>query len=119
METVKRAKAFFSRVTKATFQKLKLHDANDPRQYIGKTIMATKELDSEPEPVVISDIKGCVAEHLNKYFQINGTHFCHMFSFFTQLMEGRVPSKEEMDEFELASQVTKIREIKDGATKKA
>lgn len=115
---MKRAKAYFSRVTKAAFRKLQLHDSHDPNSYIGRKVMARRELDLPDEEIVVSDVKGCVAEHLQKYFQINGTHFCHMFSFFTQMLESRVPSDEEMAEFELASQVKKIREIKDGQAKK-
>jgi hypothetical protein len=108
---VPKVKQYWSNLIRTPFRKMKL-GVDDPNVYVGRTILAQPELGAEPEEVTIQHVVGCVAPHLNKYFQINGTHFCHMFSFFKQVLENRLPTKEENDEFELASQITKIRDIK-------
>lgn len=116
-----KAKRYWNSVVRTVFPKLALTDFGDPRQYIGKRVLAVKELGAPEEDIVITHIQGAAgagATHLQKYFVINGTHFVHMYSFFTQMLEGRAPTKEEMDEFELASQIKDIKEVKDGQTQK-
>jgi hypothetical protein len=127
-------KRYWNSLARATFKKVKLHDAQNPAQYIGRKVLAGKLVDqietlidgrklplitpilSEPEEITITSIIG--SRPFEKYFELNGgTHHCHMYSFFVQLMEDRCPTKEEMDDFELASQVKNIRSL-DGTPKK-
>lgn len=92
---------------------LQLEEA-DPRRYIGKTIIAHKELhDEEPEEVTIKTILGSMPHP--KYFEVNGTHFVHTLSFYEQVLNNRLPSKEEIDEFELATEIKTIKEVPDGS----
>lgn len=114
----KKRKPFWSSVTRAVFPKLKLQDAHDPRSFIGREVYARPELDAPDEALIVRDIRGCAAitgmdlalrERLIKHYQINGTHYCHMFSFHTQMEEGRIPSDEELAEFELATNIKSIR----------
>jgi len=109
----------FGNLVKTTFRRHKL-EVENPEQWIGKTILASKELDGELEEVTIQDVKGCMGlgampeaqrARLVKTFQINGTHFVPIFSFYIQLIEGRLPTPEEADEFELATQITKIKDL--------
>lgn len=111
-------KRFFSQTFKTVFPRIKLNEfESDPNVFMGQTVLARPELDAPDEEVEIKQVKGCVAPHLQKYFEINGTHFCHMFSFYTQMMEKRVPSQDEMDEFELASQIKDIKTMGDNVGK--
>lgn len=103
---------FWHRVTKAVFPKMKLHDQENPESYIGREILARPELDAPDEKIKIEHIKGSLRHA--KQFEINGTHWVHMYSFFTQMLENRTPTPEEMDEFETASQITRISETKNG-----
>lgn len=110
----------------ASFSKPEL-ELIEPTKFKGQTIQAQKELDGPLEEVVIESVLGCAAmglekeqeNRLVKYFQINGSHFCHMLSFYMQL-EGdengvkRLPTKEEIDEIELATQIVAIKELKNG-----
>lgn len=105
-------KRFWNSLHQVRFKKIRLEDSADPRQYIGQKVLAAKEMGAEPEQIEIKHVLGSVAHP--KYFEINGTHWVHMYSFFTQMMEGRIPTPEEMDEFELASQITKVKELNDG-----
>lgn len=114
-----RGKRFWSSVIRTPFKKMALQDANDPRRFIGKTVLAQPNLDADAEPIKVKEVVGVRAvtdPKLIRYYQINGTHLCHMLSFHLQVEEGRVPSKEELDEFDLATDVVKIKEIggKDG-----
>lgn len=106
----KSKKRFSPKVFKTLFPKIKLDDVGDPRVHLGKMVLAQKTLDSPFEEVKVNSILGNI-KHL-KHFEINGTHLVSMFSFFTQMDEGRLPTKEEEAEFELASDVKDIREIK-------
>lgn len=84
--------------------------------------MASPEWELPPEPVIIEDVRGCAALGLDdnpekqkkmiKHFQINGTHFCSIYSFYVQMLENRMPSKEEEQEFEVATDIIKVKEIK-------
>lgn len=104
---------FWNSIKKVTpFARMKLEDALDPNQFIGRKVLARKTLSDPDEEMTVEDIKGCVAPHLIKHFQINGTHICSMFSFYTQMLENRTPTEEEMNEFNLASDVKDIREQK-------
>ncbi len=102
----------FSKLIKTQFNKLRLENAIGPQEFIGKELWVVRNLGDEPEKVLVTDIKGCVAEHLAKYFQISGKYLCHMFSAYTQLIEGRVPSEAELQEFEIASDIKDIKEVK-------
>lgn len=104
---------FWNSIKKVTpFARMKLEDAQDPRSFIGRSVLARKTLSDPDEEVIIADIKGCIAADLIKHFQINETHICSMFSFYTQMLENRTPTDEEMNEFDLASDVKDIREQK-------
>lgn len=114
----KKRKPFWSSVTRAVFPRMKLQEAGNPNVFAGRTVMARPELDAPDEKITIFDVKGCAAitgmdlalrERLIKHYQVNGTHYCHMFSFHTQMEEGRVPSDEELAEFELATNIKSIR----------
>ncbi len=107
-------KRFWNSLTRATFKKFKLEDAISPNAFIGKTVFAHKGApDGERESVKIESILG--SKRWTKCMEINGTHLVTMLSFFTQLMEGREPSPEENAEFELATEIKDIREIKENA----
>jgi hypothetical protein len=111
-------KRFWNSLTKATFKKVKLDDAISPNAFIGKAVTAQlggKE--GSEEEVIIKSVGPCIGQGLEKYLTVNETHVCHTFSFFSQLMEGRKPTDEELSEFELASDVVKIKELSDGSTK--
>lgn len=110
----------FWNVVRTPFKKLNLSEG-DPNVFKGKIVMAQKEFDAPFEEVVVNDVRGCVAlgemteaerARLVKSFQINGTHYCSIQSFYWQILEGRLPTPEEIEEFELATQITKIKEIK-------
>lgn len=118
----------FGNLVKTRFNRIRVTE-NDPNQWVGKTILASKELDDEPEEVVIQTVKGCLGmgqmseaqrNRLVKSFEINGTHIVSIYSFYVQILEGRLPTPEEEAEFELATQITKIKEIgpKDGSSQK-
>ncbi len=109
-----RVKRYWNSLAKnvSPLRKVKLEDARDPSDFIGRTILARTSLNSSDEPIVIADVRGCIAKDLIKHFQINGTHLVSMFSFFIQMLEGRLPSQAEEDEFNLASDVKDIK-VKD------
>lgn len=106
---------FFSAVTKMVFPKMNLAASSDPRQYIGKTVLAKKELDQPYEEIKIREVRGNLANE--KCFEINGTHLVSMYSFFSQLIDGKLPTLEDEKEFELATQITRIKKI-DGKKEK-
>lgn len=110
----KPVKRFWSRVTKTIFPKLKLA-AHDPMQYVGKTVLAQKEFDQPFEEIKIRDVKGSI--RYEKYFEINGTHWVSMISFFTQMLYGRFPTKDEANDFEEATRIKVIEEIGSHGTK--
>ena len=92
----------------------------DPTQFIGRQIKARKERDQPDEDVTIKEVLGVRAitdPALVRWLQINGTHLCHALSFYTQLLENRIPSDEEIAEFDLATDIVKMKEIKNGAKK--
>jgi hypothetical protein len=106
-------KRYWSSLVRAVFPKAEL-PLHDPNRYIGRTILAVKEEGAEPEEVIIQDVKGCAgigAEHLKKSFQINGQYLVSMFSFYTQLLDGRLPTPEETEEFELATDIVRIKDL--------
>lgn len=108
MKTVRRYwEQFAKNVT--PLRKIKLQDQINPNQFMGKKLLARRAIDGTDEEVDIQEIKGSL--RYPKQFQINGSHFCHMFSFYSQMLDGRVPTDEEMAEFELASDVKGIKEI--------
>lgn len=112
-------KRFWNSLTKATFKKVKLDDAISPNAFIGKAVTAQLGGREGPEEeVTIKNVGPCVGLGLEKYLTINETHVCHTFSFFSQLMEGRKPTDDELKEFELASAVVKIKELSDGSPKR-
>lgn len=111
----RRPRNFFSKVTKVVFPKLRLQDAANPLQYLGQTVLAQKEFDEPFEEIKMKDIRGNVAHP--KHFQINGTHLVSMFSFFMQMEEGKLPTQDEEDEFNLATDIKRIKRT-DGTEKK-
>lgn len=108
----------FGQLVKTRFNRIRLQDDQvSPEKFIGNTILARRSRDAEDEPVVVKDVVGIRAvtdPKLAKWFQINGTHMCHMLSYFTQNLEGRVPTDAELEEFELASDIVKMKEIGNG-----
>lgn len=107
-----KGRPFWSKLTKLAFPKYSLEDAVSPLAFVGKSVVAHKASPDGPEEkVVIKDILG--SRQWPKYFEINGAYLVHAFSFFSQVMDNRMPAKEEMDEFELATQITQIKEIGD------
>lgn len=114
------SRPFWHKVTRAVFPKMKLEDAISPVAFVGREVLARRELNLPDELITVNEIQGCAAitsqgvdPVLIKYYQINGTHFCHMFSFHTQMEEGRVPTDREMAEFELAAEIKDIRPMKE------
>lgn len=108
---------YWNSLTKAVFKKHRLDDAISPLAFIGKSVVAHKgAIDGPEERLEIKSILGSKAKELARYLEINGSHLVHSLSFFTQLMEGRVPTQDELNEFDLATDVVKIKEIKDGQT---
>lgn len=112
-------KRFWSNV-RALPKRMNLKEAT-PTDFVGRTILAQTDFDAPFEEVVISDVRGCLGlgnmpeaerSRLIKSFQINGTHLVGIFSFYTQLQEGRLPTEEEEAEFQLATQIEKIRPLK-------
>lgn len=103
-----KAKQYWGNLIRTPFKKMRLEDANDPRQYIGRTVLAAKP-GQEPEEVTIKEILGNLKNQ--KQFQINGEYLVTMFSFFTQLLDGRLPTAEEEAEFELATDITDIKPL--------
>lgn len=122
----KRVKAFFGKVFNTTFKKMRLEDSIHPDQFIGRTILASRHLDEAPEEVTIKNVQGCAAiglkdeekARLLKCFQINGTHIVSMLSFYTQLIDGKLPTAEEEAEFNLATDIKDIRETNGKKSKK-
>lgn len=108
-------KRFWSSITRQVFPKMKLHELGDPTIYAGREVLARKEMDAPDELITIKTAQGSRV-HL-KHFEINGTHWVSMCSFFMQMIDGRVPTPEEEAEFELATQVKEIRSI-DGKKEK-
>ncbi len=82
----------------------------DPREFIGRKVWAKPDLEAPAEEIVLQDIAGSI-KHV-KFFEINGTHWVRMDSFYTQMLENRLPSKEEEEEFELATEIKDIRPLK-------
>lgn len=80
-------------------------------------MLAQRELVLPFEEIKIRDIRGCVAQELQKYFQVNGTHLVSMFSFYMQMEEGRLPTQVEENEFNLATDIKDIRKIDGGQEK--
>lgn len=104
----RKQKKFWNSLVRTVFPKYDLANAQNPMHYIGEYVLARKELDQPDEKIKIEHIKGSL-KHV-KYFEINGSHWVSMYSFFTQMMDGRVPTPEEESEFELSTQITKIKE---------
>lgn len=101
---------------------LGLQDATHPNKFIGETVWASKEFGGAPEEIIIKNVAGCAGfgkmteaerSRLLRTFEINGTHFCSMFSFYMQLMDGRLPTAEEEADFDLASDIKGMKEIKE------
>jgi hypothetical protein len=114
---MRKPKQFWNSLVRTTFKRHRLDDAISPQAFIGKSVFAHRGgVDGELEEVQIASVQGSKDKDLQKYLEINGSHLCHTLSFFSQLMENRLPSDEEIAEFELATQITKIKEIKDGST---
>ena len=111
-----KAKKPKAKLTRALFSKVKLEDASDPNLYIGRVILARPEMDAPDEKIVIEHIKGSL--HYQKFFEINGTHWVSMLSFFLQMIEHRLPTEEEAADFELATQITGMKGIGYGKTQK-
>lgn len=105
---------FWSRVTKTVFPRLRLQESN-PQAYIGKTVLAQKSFDEPFEEVKIKAIVG--NRNFQKHFEINGTHLVSMFSFFTQMIDGRLPTPEDEKQFEDATQIKRIEEIPQNGSK--
>lgn len=106
---------FWNSIVKTVFPRFRLEDAANPQQFVGKTVLAQLDFDQPFEEIKIREIKGSL-KHV-KHFEINGTHWVSMFSFYTQLLEGRMPTPEEEQEFDLATQIKSIRGT-DGKKKK-
>lgn len=92
----------------------------EEKDLLGKKIQATNVATGQTELVTVESIRGCLAAgdmpeekrlELLRSFEINGTHLCPMLSFFIQVEEGRLPTPEEEQEFNLATQVVAIKEI--------
>lgn len=115
---MKKAIRGFGSLVKTSFRKIRLQDEQiSPEKFIGSTILARRAMDADDEEVVVKDVVGIRAvtdPKLAKWFQINGTHMVHMLSYFTQNLEGRVPTDAELEEFELASDIVKMKEIGNG-----
>ena len=78
-------------------------DESDPRQWLGKSCLASDTVNGELEEVQIKSIVGSMV--YPKHFEINGTHLVPVLSFYIQMMENRLPTEEEAEEFELATQI--------------
>lgn len=105
---MRKQKKFWNSLVRTVFPRYDMTNAQNPMNYIGEYVLARKELDQPDEKIKIEDIKGSL-KHV-KYFEINGSHWVSMYSFFTQMIDGKVPTPEEEAEFELSTQITKIRE---------
>lgn len=100
----------FSQIVHTPFKKWKLDNVTSPVKFIGKKIKARLEMDAPDEEITIEHVCGSLA-HV-KHYEINGTHWVSILSFHMQLEEGREPTKEEEEEFNLATEIKDIKEIR-------
>ncbi len=106
-----KVKQFWGQLVRTPFKRFSLHKAEaTPNEFIGKTVLARREMEGPDEPVEIKTILGNV--QYPRFFEINGTHFVSILSCYLQIFEGRVPTEEETEEFNLATDIVKIKELK-------
>lgn len=90
----------------------------DPNQFQGRFLIAIKDMKTQDvEKIVIERVVGSMV--YPKFFEINSSHHCNMLSFYTQMLENRLPTQAELEEFELATQIKEIREKVDAAPEKS
>lgn len=108
----------FTELIRTPFKKDRIDEDSDPTRFIGKKVMARTSMNGPDELITIESVCGIkdatYPDHrLALWLQINGTHMCPILSYFTQLMEHRMPTEEEVaDMLLIGTSIKQIKEIK-------
>lgn len=108
----------FTQLIRTPFKRDRIDEDSDPTRFIGRKVMARRTMDGPDEEITIESVCGIkdatYSDHrLALWLQINGTHMCPILSYFTQLMENRMPTEEEVADMQLiGTNIKRIKEIK-------